>query len=332
MPTDVDLARHFERVLFLRKLDLLRDLPSSDLLLLAEFARERVFPRGEALLRRGEPVGALHFVIAGRVELRRGETPVGLAGPGSGVGGLGLLARDDEGIEALAAVDTLTLELEADAFFDVLEDRFSLFRHVLREVSRLSIVQMVTGGVRRGRAPAHVPVSVPSRRLDLVERLQLLRRMAPFTGSSINSLADLSRSLAEARYERGARLWSEGEPSGAVLLVVDGVIECASAGSGVHFHAVPGQALGSHESIASLPRWFDAVALTPLLALQGQSDELLDVFEDNFRMGVDFLSAVVRDLLRQIEHHASPDAGDPEALHAYHERLARFYGAASAPR
>jgi CRP-like cAMP-binding protein len=320
---DLDVARQFERVLYLRKLDLLRDLPSAELLLLAEFARERVFPKGAPLLRRGEPVSALHFVIAGRVELRRGDVSLGLAGPGSGVGGLGILARDDEGLEALAAVDTLSLELDAEGFFELLEDRFSVFRHVLREVSRLSIVHLLTAGVRSSRSPAQVPLLVPSRRLDLIERLQLLRRMAPFGRSSINALADLSRSLDEVRHARGARLWSEGDASGDVLLVVDGVVECSSATSGVAFEAVPGQPLGNFESLAGLPRWFDARALTPVLALQGRGEELIDAFEDNFRMGVDFLSATATGLLRQID--LMPAGGD--AASDRRERLARFYGA-----
>ncbi len=321
---DVEVARQFERVLYLRKLDLLRDLASPDLLLLAEFARERVFPKDAPLLRRGEPVGALHFLIAGRVALRRGDLELGVAGPGSGVGGLGILARDDEGLEALAAVDTLSLELEADAFFDLLEDRFAVFRQVLRETSRRSIVQLLTGGVHQARAPAQVPLSVPARSLDLVERLQLLRRMAPFSRSSLNALADLSRSLSEVRHARGTRLWREGDPSGDVLLVVDGVVACSSAGSGVAFQAVPGQPLGNFESIAGLPRWFDAEALTPVLALRGRSEELIDAFEDNFRMGVDFLSATATGLLRQIEL-MSDEGAEAEADRL--DRLARFYGA-----
>lgn len=331
MPSDdTDVARHFERVLHLRKLGLLRELPTSDLLLLAEFARERVFARGELLLRPGEPVSALHFVIAGQVELRRAARVVGLFGPGTSVGGLGLLARDEEGIEARAAVDTLTLELPADAVFDVLEDRFSVFRHCLREVSRLFIAHMVETGIHQGRAPEQVPLVVPERSLDLIERLLLLRRMAPFSHSSVNSLADLSRSLSEVRYERGQRLWQEGQPAGTMLLVVDGVVECTSAVSGVHFHGVPGQALGSFESLAGVPRWFDAVTLTPLLALKGSSDELLDVFEDNFRMGADFMAIIARALLRQIEQGAGADPGtDSAALEAFHGRLARFYGAAT---
>lgn len=328
MPIETDAARHFERVLHLRKLALLRDLPTPDLLLLAEFARERVFARGELLMRLGEPVSALNFVIAGRVELRRAERVVGVFGPGTGVGGLGLLAREDERVEAHAAVDTLTLELPADAVFDVLEDRFSVFRHFVREVARLFIAHMVRSGVSHHRPPEQVPLVVPERGLDLIERLLLLRRMAPFARSSVNSLADLSRSLSEARYERGARLWSEGQPSGTILLLVDGAVECTSEASGVHFHAVPGQALGSFESLSGLPRWFDAVTLTPLLALKGTGEELLDVFEDNFRMGADFLATITRGLLRQIEQDLDGGAAPaPAELAAFHERLARFYGA-----
>lgn len=303
MPSEPARTGHFERILRLRQLEFLGELSAADLAPLAEHAQERVFARGTQLLRRDEPAASLHVVIAGRVDIYHEACLIEQVHPGGAVGALALLARQEDGLDARATLDTLTLELPAEALFDAMEDRFLLFRHVLRAVSRRIVALTLRLGPASTRAqvPDHVPLRVPQRTLDLVERILLLRGMEPFRRSSVNSLAELARSLHEVRYERDAPLWRAGDPSEHVLLLVDGMIEAAVPERGLRFELQPGQPVGNLDGLAELPRWFEARALTPVLALRGRSDDLLDVFEDNFRMGRDFLATLARVLQRQLE-------------------------------
>jgi CRP-like cAMP-binding protein len=305
MPAESTRGGHFERVLRLRQLEFLGELPAADLAPLAEHAHERFYARGTPLSRRDEPATALHVVIAGRVDVYHEECLVEQIHPGGAVGALALLARSDDGLDARATLDTLTLELPGEALFDAMEDRFLLFRHVLRAVSRRIVALTLRSGPANVRAsaslPDRVPLHAPQRTLDLVERILLLRGMEPFRRSSVNSLAELARGLHEVRFERDVTLWSTGDPSEHVLLVVDGMIEASASEHGLRFELLPGQPVGNLEGLAELPRWFEARTLTPVLALRGRSDDLLDIFEDNFRMGRDFLAALARLLQRQIE-------------------------------
>jgi len=114
-----------ERLLHLRTLPVLGSLSPSDLAVIAEQARTRVFHEGTRLLKHGEPIGAIYIVIEGRVRLRRGVLDIGLAGSGAGVGGLAYLARDPEGVDATAETDVVALEIDGDALDEILEDRFS---------------------------------------------------------------------------------------------------------------------------------------------------------------------------------------------------------------
>src|SRR5258708_28260279 len=112
-----------QRVLFFKRLPNLADLPAAELTVIADHAGERFFSKGSLLLREGEPVGAVHLIVEGEVEVRRRGKSLGRFGPQAGLGGLGLFAPDTQGWEGTALPDTLTPALEADAMLQGFEDR-----------------------------------------------------------------------------------------------------------------------------------------------------------------------------------------------------------------
>jgi CRP-like cAMP-binding protein len=308
MPTEPRTIGHVERILSLHKIPVLGTLPSPELGQIAEIARERVFPPGSVLFREGEPVQAVQVVVEGAVDIHRKGRLVGHAGPGSAVGGIGVLARDEEGIHAVAVEDTLTLEIGGDALFELMEDQFSVFHHVLREVC----LQMI-GVVSRFPAALEAlpPVAAASpggwaRDLDLVGRIMFLRESPFFARAPISALAELSRGMAEVRFEAGQTIWTAGEASGWVLVMLDGHLSCTTPG-GYRFRLGPGTPPGGLEATADAPRWYTGVAETPILALHGRMEWVLDLFEDNFDMGADYLAVLAKRLLELMEATSEPD-------------------------
>jgi len=291
-----------ERILYFKKLDKLADLPAAELTVIADHAGERFFPKGGHLFREGEPVGSVHLLVEGEVEVQRRGKPLGRFGPGTGLGGLGLFARDTEGWDVTAIADTLTLELEADSLFEVFEDRFPILLHVLRTTCRQLLDLLVRREIdpRRG-IPSAPPLPPGGRDLDLVERIFFLRQMLPFQRSSINALFELSRGLTQVRFPPGVTLWREGDPAPGIYLILAGSVSAVSETRGLRFRPGPGYPLGSMEAVSASPRWYEAVTETPLVALQGSAEALIDVFEDNFEMAMDYLAMVARGVLRILE-------------------------------
>jgi CRP-like cAMP-binding protein len=305
-----------ERILHLRKAPSLGSLPFHDLAAVAEPARERFFPAGKLLLRDGEPIPALYVIVEGRIRVTRGGRAFGVLGPGAGIGTLGILARDPEGIRAVAETDATVLELDSDAFLELLEDHFSILRHVLREFCRDSI-DIWSRVPESPLLPSSPSVTgSPTRPLDFVERILLLRQGA-FARSSVNALSELSRGLTELRFEAGTSLWTEGEPSGTILLGIDGVVRCSSVRRNFAFRSGSAQAVGALEALAEVPHWYDAVAETPFVALSGHVDGLLDVFEDNFEMALDFLGMISRWRMRLLDRLT--EQGEDPLQHFYRD-------------
>ena len=294
-----------ERLLHLRTLPILGTLNPDDLGLVAEQARTRVFGEGDRLLRRGEPIAAVHIVVEGRVSLQRGEQALGHATPGAGVGGVGYLARDPNGIDAVAETDVVALELDGDTLDEILEDRFSVLQHVLRETTR-GLIELWHEAPRECLA-AQTRMSAPGFRspLDLVQRMLFLREGLPFIRASTSALADLSRGLVELHFEPGTVLWRRGDPGRQVQMLVDGTVTCSSPIEGFGLQPQPGYPLGGLEAVAGMPRWYDAVCQGPVVTLTANAEILFDLFEDNSDVALTYLAQIARVHLDVLERIAA---------------------------
>jgi CRP-like cAMP-binding protein len=299
-----------ERLLLLRKLPVLGslspgDLSPADLGLVAEQARTRAFLKGDQLLRQGEPIGAIHIVIEGRVRLQRGTQLLGHATPGAGVGGLGFLARDPNGVDAVAETDVIALELNGDTLDEILEDRFPILQHLLRETSR-GLIDLWHEAPRECLA-AQPRMSAPGFKspLDLVQRMLFLRESLPFIRASASALADLARNLVELRFEAGTVLWRRGEPGRQVQLLVDGRVSCSAPIEGFALQPGPGFPLGGLDAVAGAPRWYDAVCQGPVVTLSGDIEILFDLFEDNSDVAFAYLAQIAQVHLGALERVAA---------------------------
>ena len=298
-----------ERLLHFKRIPTLADVAAPQLSALAEHARERSFPRGSVLLRGGEPSPALHVLAEGRVGVRRRGRDLGEARPGSAISALTLLARDEEGVRAEALTDTVTLELEADALNEVLEDHFAILRHFVQGIARrlINLARRTPVIHDPGRTG---PVGGIGSDLDLVERIFVLRQAAPFAETSVDALSELARGMDQVRVAPGATLWDVGESASTVHIVIDGEVRCTGPDGRVLLDVLPVTPLGEIEGVAGLPRWFRASTVTPVSLLSIDSEGVLDALEDNSEMALDYLATTTRWLLALLDRRA--EEGDAQ--------------------
>jgi CRP-like cAMP-binding protein len=294
MRPEIRTVGHVQRVLLLKKGRFTGNLPAADLALVVEYLRERTYAAGEVLLREGEPVPTAHFIADGTVLLRRGGRDVARGEAGTEVGGLEMLARTESALTVVAETDVRCLELSSESNAEMLDDHFGIFHRVLQQNCR----QIIALTRRLPDATASLPPArvapAPAREMDLVERIFFLRQAPPFARSSINALAELSRSVTEVRFEPGTVLWSEGYSARGVFLVVSGRVSARSPRFGFEMQVGAGQPLGILEAFAQVPRWYEATIVEPTVALSGDVETFVDVLEDNFEMAMDYLAVIAR--------------------------------------
>jgi CRP-like cAMP-binding protein len=307
----------FEKMLHLRRGQISQvssTVSAGQLSVVADEMRDRSFKAGSVLLREGEAPVAAYSLVRGRVRVSRRGHDLGEVGPGAAVGIGGIISRDALGLGAVATTDVLALELERETLVDIFDDFFPFLLEAIKGSSRrhLDLIR------RLKQVPNQLPAIHPEPSLmgplDFVGRLLLLKTPGgPFEHSSVDALAEIAQTMRYRSIEPSTTLWNEGEYAGGACLIVSGTIACSSsrADGPVQFRAGRGIAIGALESIAGQPRWHDAVAETRAEVLEHDIDDLIDVFEDNVEMAMDFLAWISSDALNLIETTFGPG---PELL------------------
>ncbi len=299
MDAQVRTLGPLERALHLKSVDALGGLPPAELGVVARHARERRFRAGSAVFRPGQRPASFHVVVAGGVRVTGAEHDAARIGPEECLGLLALLARWDEGLDAVAEEDTTTLELDVEDLHDVLEDHFAVYLHELRGVARrmMATLAALPDGTHIGATAPLLPVSAE---LDVIQRLLFLRRTAAFQRANMDALVEMARHATVVRFAPGERLWTRGDPSGFNCLVMAGTVRGVHGAPERSFVAGPGVPLGTPEALCGAPRWYDAVAVEPVLALRSEVDLFLDLLEDHFAMALDYLAATATVLIQQL--------------------------------
>lgn len=283
-----------QRVLALRRFPAFQSLSPAELSTIAEQVRPRHYRSGSALFLPERPARSMHFVVQGRVAIKQGTEAQSVLTTHSVVGGIAALTGTTAGLSAVALSPTITLELDREAMEDVFEDSFPIFLAVLRAVARDLIEEL------RHRPPEAdddpVPMVGGFEKLDLPERILLLRETMDFAGMRIEALSDVASGAHVAHVSTGEVLWRPGDVAHYMLIPVTGTILAEVEGHAETVAHGRGQLVGSVDSLAGAPRWFTATVSQELTALRIDAQRMLDVVEDHMDAGLEILRALARSI------------------------------------
>jgi CRP-like cAMP-binding protein len=275
----------------------------------AEHMRQRAFERGRELAREGEPMASCYLLVRGRLRVSRRGVALGEVEPGSLVGLEALLSQDQMGLGVVAATDVLALQLDADTLVGILGDQFPLVHQAISGATRrlLALVRRLAGPsddstLLLGPRPA-------GRLMSLVEVLLHMRTPgSPFERSSIDALAELAATAAQVPFRPGQVLWRQGEAARRLGFIVDGSVACTASldDTTSSFRLGPGRPLGVLEALAGELRWHDAVAEAAGVLIELDVEDLIDMFEDNVDIALDYLAWLSRSTLALIESRLGP--------------------------
>ena len=286
-----------ERVLLLRTFAPFADLAPAHLAAMAEMAEDRYFPAGAELQPEGTPVRDVHYIISGDVEIRRAGKVIHTLGARSVIGGLAALAQERNAAQVVATSDVTTFAFTQEDQRDVFEDDFEILVRVMRSVARGFLSARRAAGADGGFQPDDESAPPPRAPLGLVDKLAFLRRTGPYNEARIEAVAELARESPEVRLPAGTELWREGDPSGSSLIMVSGVVAGSADQGRQRFRFSTGSVVGGLDSLAAVPRWFDAVAATDVVAIQVNYGVLLDLLEDHTEMALDLLRVMASNVL-----------------------------------
>jgi CRP-like cAMP-binding protein len=286
-----------ERILHLRAIPVGALLPPPVLTIIATHLKERIFKKGHVLVRTGEPIGGLHLLVEGSLRLSSKGKQLLVMTPPQSFGFLAILARTESIYDAEFTEDSVTLELDSDALYELLEDHFALLFASLNYISERLLHELVDLPAEALAIPMGEDPGIPDHELDFIERIFFLRKMGVFSTANLNALAVMSTSLVETRAPAGTVLWTEGTTSDGVIMVVSGIFRCTTV-SGKLFLYGPNTVIGGIEALAGKPHWYSLESETPVLFFKSNQEVFLDLIEENFAMASDFMGFTAQRLLQ----------------------------------
>jgi CRP/FNR family transcriptional regulator len=114
---------------------MLASVRADDRALLDPLCRVRPYARGETIFREAEPAERIHFVVSGRVKIVKAagvrDIILEILGPGEPVGAVAAFERRPFPATAIALEDSMILSIPEREFFQLLESRPEMTRHLL---------------------------------------------------------------------------------------------------------------------------------------------------------------------------------------------------------
>ena len=122
-----------ETVLFLQGVDFFSACTAEQILRISAIVHQRRLAAGEKVYDSGEPATELYCVVEGAVAIGNGPDH-DRAEPGETFGVLEILSGRLRSHSAVAAADSLVLEIGADDFFDLLSHNIEIVKALFRRV------------------------------------------------------------------------------------------------------------------------------------------------------------------------------------------------------
>ncbi|MCA1759487.1 MAG: cyclic nucleotide-binding domain-containing protein [Bacteroidales bacterium] len=121
-----------EKVMLLQNVEFFADIPTEQLSFLATIAEPRTFEKGETLFAENEPSDALYIIAKGSIQLYRNKQIISKITENQAAGVLGFFDQEPRIFSAVCENTCQVLVIDAMDFFDLLEDKVHITRHLLR--------------------------------------------------------------------------------------------------------------------------------------------------------------------------------------------------------
>ena len=120
------------------------------------------------------------------------------------------------------------------------------------------------------------------RRLDIIERLLVLRTATFSSRAPVQALASLAHVAEQRVYGPGQRLFERGQPAEALYVLLSGRVLVTHTEPEVTAIFVPIRLVGGLAALGYDEHFYSATAITASTALALPKEEFFDVMEDHF--------------------------------------------------
>ena len=121
-----------EKVIILKSVSIFSRTPEEVLVDVASVLKEVDIKKGETIFEKGDIGTSMYFIVHGKLKVHDGETIVAELGEREIVGELAVLDPQPRSASVTALEDTILLQLDQDALYELMTDRVEVARGIIR--------------------------------------------------------------------------------------------------------------------------------------------------------------------------------------------------------
>jgi CRP-like cAMP-binding protein len=295
-----------ERVAFLKKVPLFKEVPGNYLLAVAKITQPVALNDGSILFQQGDRGDAMYLICRGSMSVQVHGMEVIRLGVGDCIGEMSILDNRPRSASCIAAEETELLKITAREFEIIMTSQTSVMFAVLRTLAerlrhqtRYGIGREATQRIQRNRSaktfpqtpqpepwPSVVPAYHQSRNTfataserelyGLLERISFLKKVSLFQEIPEEHLVSLAKLMQPVTLQEEKTLFDQGDPGDAMYLICQGSISVQVHGVEVS-RLEAGDCIGEMSLLDDMPRSASCIAAekTDLLKITAQEVETL---------------------------------------------------------
>ncbi len=125
-----------EKVLFLKSIDLFREIPGEDLARVAQIAEEVDFEPRETVMTEGEIGDSMYLIVDGRVQVSKTGRVIAELGEGECVGEMAILDSEPRSATVRALGAMRALKLEREDLYDLMSEKMHITHGIIKVLTR----------------------------------------------------------------------------------------------------------------------------------------------------------------------------------------------------
>jgi len=273
----------------LKQVSIFSHLPNELLHTVAHLMVDGYVQPGQTIIRKGETGHHLYVVVDGHLRVHDGDHTLDTLGAGGVAGEMALLDDHARSASVTAVADSHLLQLDQNAFYELLAGQPQLLRDMMSLLSRRlrEQTQALPPGEQEqparpvlplvGGQPGMTSVAVQGHLMDL-DKVFVLKRVELFGESDNELLGRLASLLEEVDLAGGEELFHQGDPGQSLYIVAAGQVR-------VHIddrtlaYVGEGEVIGEMALLESEPRLAAVTAVVPTQLLRLDQEPFFELLE-----------------------------------------------------
>ena len=125
-----------EKTIFMKGVDLFRDISGEEVSHVAQIAEEREFGKEQIIFEEGDAGDSMFIIVDGAVRIHKGEKEIAVLSKGKFIGEMALLDQEPRSASITSTEETTLLEINGEDFYDLMASRMEIMQGIVKVLTQ----------------------------------------------------------------------------------------------------------------------------------------------------------------------------------------------------